>query len=286
MISQDVSFQFFSFFDAIESGLYFVIVGYYFLIFAYFILMRFRSSKRIYWLFFSVLFLFLAASRVFLIAYYFYIPELITTLDDEIVVFYLMLTFRMSTFFTWMATACLMGVLGILLFPTNTEIAKEKGKPFNLMDWFKNRNNLMYLLKAALIAIPVIIGILALSIPDEVFMDPDLPNQYNYIIDLVTITIGTWSYPVGRFILTLVLLPLFVVIIPFIYIYLAFKTFGVLRRSYALNAIGFFLYFLGRIMQGVLDALNLPHVRAIAPPLIILLSLLIIVIANSYETLK
>ncbi|MFX1500883.1 MAG: hypothetical protein ACFFDH_07965, partial [Promethearchaeota archaeon] len=62
---------------------------------------------------------------------------------------------------------------------------------------------------------------------------------------------------------------------------------GVLRRSYALNAIGFVLYFGGgRVLQGALDVANLPHLRAIMPPLLILLALLILVIANNYEQLK
>ena len=61
------NFQYFDFFDAIEMGLYFIIIGYYFLIFAYFILMKFRTTKRLYWLFFSLVFIFLAAGRLFFI---------------------------------------------------------------------------------------------------------------------------------------------------------------------------------------------------------------------------
>ncbi|GAH05781.1 unnamed protein product, partial [marine sediment metagenome] len=81
-----------------------------------------------------------------------------------------------------------------------------------------------------------------------------------------------------------ILLPLMVLVIPFLFVYLALKTFGVLRRSYALNAIGFFIYFSGRAAQGLLG--GFPHVRAILPPLLILLSLLIIVIGNNYEQLR
>ena len=44
----------------------------------------------------------------------------------------------------------------------------------------------------------------------------------------------------------------------------------------ALVWIGFFIYFTGRILQGVLDTLEFYHVSAILPPLLILLSLLII----------
>lgn len=51
MIFQE-SFRFFTYFDAIEMGLYFVIVGYDFLLFAYFLFMRWRTSKKSYWFFF------------------------------------------------------------------------------------------------------------------------------------------------------------------------------------------------------------------------------------------
>ena len=121
-------FEHMDFFSAIEMGLYFVIVGYLFLLFAFFLTMRFRTSKKLYWLFFSILFLCLATARVFFIAYYFFIPEM-SALRAEIVD-WLMLTYRLATLFSWLAIACFMGVLGILLFPPEAEEEKkstEKG---------------------------------------------------------------------------------------------------------------------------------------------------------------
>jgi len=113
------------------------------------------------------------------------------------------------------------------------------------------------------------------------------PDGYGIPDNIIKVTIGSWEYPLGRFLFNFIFMPLFLALIPFIFLYLAWKTFGVLRRSYALNSIGFLLYFIGgRILQGVLDVLALPHVRAIMPPLIILLALLILVIANNYEQLK
>jgi hypothetical protein len=143
--------------------------------------------------------------------------------------------------------------------------------------------NIRLVSKILLIIIPIVIGIFALTLPDSLFMDPDFVDDYGVNPDnLITI----FGYPAGRAVLNFGLLPLFVAVIPFMFIYLSVKTFGVLRRSYALNAIGFFLYFLGRILQGLLSTLGWPHVAAILPPLLILLSLLIIVIANNYEQLK
>ena len=122
-------------------------------------------------------------------------------------------------------------------------------------------------------------------------MDPDFvlppPDGYSYTGNIIKVTIGSWEYPLGRFLFNFIFMPLFLALIPFIFLYLAWKTFGVLRKSYALNAIGFILYFIGgRILQGALDVAALPHVRAILPPLLILLALLILVLANNYEQLK
>lgn len=289
MIFQD-TFNYFTFWSSIEMLLYGIIVGYFFLLFFYFTLIRFRTSKKLYWLFFSMLFLFLGIGRIFFIIYYYYAPELLAELSREEVVEFLMLNYRLATFFTWIGIACAVGILGILLFPPDTQIeqkSSEQEKLQNVKNWLQNKNNVKYFIRVLLIVIPVIVGILALTLSDRLFMDPDFEDSpYNISIDLITIKIGEWEYPIGRFLLNFILLPIFVALIPFIFIYLAWKTFGVLRKSYALNAIGFFLYFIGRILQGALEVANLPHLQAIMPPLIILLALLIMVIANNYEQLK
>ncbi len=281
MIFQDVPFQYFDIWDGIESGLYYAIVGFYFLIFAYFLLMRFRVSKKLYWFYYSILFLFLAAGRGFFIVYYFYAPELKGTMSNLELVGLMMLLYRLATFSTWMGIACLMGVLGTLIFPPLSEISEKKENNVKNKQFLRN-NNVRIFLKIFLIAIPIIISILALLLPDALFMDPDLKDDYGLSIQLITI----FDYPAGRFVLNFLLLPLMVLFIPILFVYLAKKTFGVLRRSYALNAIGFFIYFTGRISQGLLETFGFLHVRAILPPLLILLSLLIIVIANNYEQLR
>jgi len=160
-----------------------------------------------------------------------------------------------------------------------------------LKTWFKNRKNIELLIRLGLIALPIIIGILALTLSQWLFIDPDFvlppPDGYGIPDNIIKITIGSWEYPLGRFLFNFIFMPLFLTLIPFIFLYLAWKTFGVLRKSYALNAIGFLLYFGGgRILQGALDVATLPHLRAVLPPLLILLALLILVIANNYEQLK
>ena len=277
MIFQDFFFQYFDIWDAVESGLYYAIVGFYFLIFAYFLLMRFRTSKKLYWFYFSLLFLFLAVGRVFFIVYNFYAPELDVMMSDLELLGLMMTLYRFATFFTWMGISCLMGVFGTLILSpiAENEISEKGAKKF------LRQKKVKITLKICLIVFPIIVGILALTLSDALFMDPILRDKYNPLFEL---DLTFFGYPTGRFVLNFILLPLMVLVIPFLFVYLALKTFGVLRRSYALNAIGFFIYFTGRITQGVLG--GFPHVRAILPPLLILLSLLIIVIANNYEQLR
>jgi hypothetical protein len=237
---------------------------------------------------------------VFFIVYYFFGPELFdgaTVASGTEVVELLMINYRLATFFTWMGTACAVGVLGILLLPPDTQIEKKEGKGDKIKDWFANKNNIKLLIRVGLIIVPVIIGILALTLSERLFMDPDfvepinlaepMEGGYGITDDIIKVTIGSWEYPLGRLLFNFIFMPLFLALIPFVFLYLAWKTFGVLRKSYALNAIGFLLYFIGgRILKGALDVADLPHVRAILPPLIILLALLIMVIANNYEQLK
>jgi len=285
MILQDMPFQFFTLWSGIESGLYYAIIGFYVLIFFYFLLMRFRTSKKIYWLFFSLLFLCLAVGRVFFIIYYFYAPELYGLLANPELVSLLMILYRFATFSTWLGIACLMVILGILLFPPIADNNESKGgKSFkeNLKSFLRIKN-VRLTLKLLLIIIPIFIGVAALILPDSLFMDPDFVSKYGVnASSLITI----FGYPAGRAVLNFILLPIFVAIIPFLYFSLAKRTFGVLRRSYALNAVGFLIYFLGRILQGVLSSVGYYHVSATLSPLLILLSLLLIVIANNYEQLK
>ena len=77
-------------------------------------------------------------------------------------------------------------------------------------------------------------------------MDPDFPSQYNepsLYNNIELIRIGDWEYPIGRLLLNFIFMPLFLVLIPIMFLYLAKKTYGVLRKSYFLNAVGFVLYF-------------------------------------------
>jgi hypothetical protein len=246
--------------------------------------MRFRLSKKPYWLFFSLLFIALAISRVFFIIHDFYVEELG---DDILVVSLLMLTYRAATFSTWMATTCLMGMLGILLFPPDTKFEKKPIKKTDnkILDFiYANKRYVKYLLRVLLMLFPIIIGILALTLPDALLIEEAVSVKYG--VPNEVINLFGFEYPVGRFMFNFIFQPLFIAIIPFIFLYLGWKTFGVLRRSYVLNGVGFLIYYVGRIARGLFEALNWPNVQSFVPPLLILLSLILIVIGNSFEALK
>ena len=265
MLIQD--FKYFSFYDSLELGLYMVVVGYYFLIFAYFLIMRFRLSKKSYWFFFSLLFIALSLSRVFFIIYYFYAPE-----TQNLAL--LMLTYRLAVFFTWIGISCLMGMLGILLFPP--EVSEDRKYYIDF--------DLKFIFRIVILVAPIIIGILALVFPDSLLIDEAYIQDFG--LSSPVDPIAVFGYPVGRLIINFIFQPLFNILVPVMFFYLAKKTFGVIRKSYALNGIGFLIYYTWRILYSVLGVLNAPHTQAILPPLVILLSLLIIVIANSFEALK
>lgn len=285
MLYQQDLFTKFSFYDATELGLFSCITGYYVLFFFYFFLMRYRTSKRFYWLCFAFLFLAFALARLFFILYYFFVPELENEVAISELVGLLMLTYRMATFFSWIGISFVMGVLGVLLFPPNKELIELSTDSDNLKDKIMNfflQDKVKLALRIMLMAIPILMAVLALILPDDLFMDPDIACDYNLSIELKTV----FGYPIGRFIYNIVMLPLMVFLIPLIFLYLAFKTFGVLRRSYALNALGFLLYFIGRAGTGLFDAVGWVNAKAILPPLFIILALLVFVIGNTSETLK
>ncbi len=284
MLLQQVYFTHFTFFDAIELGLFSCITGYYVLFFFYFFLMRYRTSKRFYWFCFAFLFLAFAAARLFFLLYYFFVPELESTISIPELVGLLMFTYRMATFFTWIGISFVMGILGVLLFPPSKElidISSETDLKKKIINFFL-QDKVRLGLRVILMGIPVILAILALTLPDDLFMDPEIKSTYHLTITLKTV----FGYPTGRFVYNIIMLPLMVFLIPLIFLYLAFKTYGVLRRSYALNALGFLLYFTGRAGTGLFDALGWVNAEAIIPPLFIILALLVFVIGNTSETLK
>ncbi len=238
-------------------GFYYVAVGYYFLLFAYFLIIRFRKTKRMYWFFFSLLFLMLALSGGFFIAHDYYIP------DPGIN--YAMSTFlwRIASFFAWLAIACIVEILAILMFTGNKS-------------WVRR-------VKIGLPLIYVVIAVVLFLLPDQSICQTCPGMVENEFLR----TVFGYSYPEGRFWLNGIILPVTTVLFPVLFFYLGFKSAGVIRRSSILNGLGFLLYFLGRLLQPLPIIAISEHLGIILlPPTLILISLLILAIANQFEHLK
>ncbi|MFX1273776.1 MAG: hypothetical protein ACFFBP_12020 [Promethearchaeota archaeon] len=282
MLGQDINLDL-SNWEGIELMLYGIILGYYVLISFYFIFLKYRNSKKTYWLFFGNIFISLAIGRYFFQMLYFFVPaQGVSPETGEA----LMYCYRLATFFTWIGISFAVGVLGILLLPTivdkNREIT-EKNQIKKAIIKFLNNDKRRLAIRIILMIIPVIVGILALILPDNLLMDVETNVTYFYPpIELITI----FGYPIGRLWLNWILLPLLVFLIPFMFLLLAYKTFGVLRKSYLLNGVAFLMYFAGRILDGVFNSLNWPHIKSYIPPLFIIVSLILFVLANSVSELK
>ena len=270
--------------DGVELMLYGIVLGYYVLIFFYFVLLKYRTSKKTYWLFFGCIFLSLAVGRYFFQMYYFFVPaQGISPETGEALIW----SYRLATFFTWIGIACAVGVLGILIFPAivdqDREIS-EANKYKEALLKFLHHDKRRLAIRIILIIIPIIVGLIALILPDSLIMDPEFNDTYFASNPIPLITV--FDYPVGRLWLNWILLPLLVVLIPFMFFLLGYKTFGVLRKSYLLNGAAFLIYFAGRLLQGAFDTLGWPHMRAYIPPLLIIVSLILFVMANSVSELK
>ncbi len=243
---------------SITMGFYYVAVGYYFLLFAYFLLIRFRKTKRMYWLCFSIFFLMLALSGGFFIAHDYYILDPYTEYTA------LTLFWRIASFFAWLAIACMVEILAILMFTGNNS-------------WVRR-------IKIGLPLIYVAIALVVLFvIPDQLICETCPGMVENQFLVMAF----SYSYPEGRFWLNGIILPVTTVLFPVLFFYLGFKSAGVIRRSSILNGLGSLLYFLGRLLQPLPIIATSEHlVLMLLPPSLILISLLILTIANQFEHLK
>jgi hypothetical protein len=220
--------------EAVAIGLYFTVIGYKFLLFGYFLLIRFRKTKRMYWLYFSLFFIFLAASRVFYLLVDFFfggLPEIL-------------LGWKLANMMAWVAVAMLSGILSTLLFTGDSKLHQVIKKVFPI--------------------IPIGIAVYIMFLPDIWIND----------------TAGFLGWGIGKLILNGAILPVYIVLLPFMFFYLAKRSAGTLQRSFLFNGIGLLLYYVVRAIQPAMGT------ESVWPPLLILLAILIITFANQYENLK
>jgi hypothetical protein len=247
--------------NAFSMGLFFVVVGYQFLLFCYFLLIKFRKTRKIYWLYFSLFFLFIGLSRVFFIIYDFTFPfayELVVANPR------LPLTInRWAQFTGWIAVATLVGILSTLLFTKEDDIVQR-------------------VLRILFPSIVVVISFLWFILPDHLLIDPDYYMYTDYAIDhgLGQIQL-LFGKAVGLFILNYIILSILSFLLPFLFFYLAAKSVGIIQKSSILNGLGFLTYYIGRSLQPVLKwAERSVLTQGLLPPLIILLGLLFLALGN------
>lgn len=244
------------FVDSFGLSLYFTIIGYYFLVAVVFF-MRFVHSdpKKPYWAWFSLFFLFLAGSRALFIVHDYYIAPSPAQL----------IWWRLATICAWLAVSMLAGILSILLVTGKDKKAK--------------------ILRTVIPLLPVIAAVVVAILPDVYVAEPEQLADPSTMVGAPLAMLA--DYPVGRFYLNVVFLPLITILIPICFFYLGFRSIGVIRRSSYLNGLGFLIYYLGRSLQSVLEPLGYSEMtQAITPPLVILLGVLFIALANQYEQLK
>jgi hypothetical protein len=226
--------------ETVAIGLYFAVIGYKFLLFGYFLLIRFRKTKRMYWLYFSLFLIALAASRVGYMMMDFFFSG-----DPE-----KLLAWRFANITGWIAVAMLSGILSTLLFTGDSKLHQIIKKVFPL--------------------IPIGVAVFIAIMPDIWINDPA----------------SFFGWGIGKIILNVGLLPVYIVLLPFMFFYLAKRSAGTLQRSFLFNGLGLLLYYVVRAVQPVLVTMTGSGTALMLPPLLILLSILVITFANQYENLK
>ncbi|OLS14494.1 MAG: hypothetical protein RBG13Loki_1876 [Promethearchaeota archaeon CR_4] len=240
---------------SITMGFYFIAIGYYFLLFAYFLIIRFRKTRRRYWLLFSIFFLMLALSGAGFIIHDFFISPLEFATRA--------LVWRIASFFGWLAILCMVEILVILMF-TGTQ------------KWVR-------IVKIGLPLFYVLMAVLIFVLPESLVCEGCPSTVENQFLQ----NVFNYSYPEGRFWLNGIILPVTTILFPVLFFNLGYRSAGVIRCSSMLNGLGFLLYFVGRLIEPMPFVANSEHLGImLLPPSFILISLLILVIANQYEHLK
>jgi hypothetical protein len=240
----------FSIYEVVGIGLYFVIIGYEFLLFGYFLLFRYRRSKRVYWLFMGSFFIFLVISRVGYLFYDYFFSK--TDTVDQ------MAAWKFANAFGWVAVSMVSEILSILLFTSESKAHQVMKRVFPL--------------------VPIAIAVIIIFLPPSSVTNPAGP---------------AWgilgSLPIAKIVFNIMILPAYIVLLPFMFFYLAAKSAGTLQRSFLFNGIGLLFYYAVRAAQPLLvpnPAEVTSFTAAALPVLLLILAILIITFANQYETLK
>ncbi|MHA1733737.1 MAG: hypothetical protein ACTSU5_17460 [Promethearchaeota archaeon] len=262
------------YYDSLSLGVFFTVVGYLWLCFVYFFLIRWRSSRKPYWMYFGLFFFFLAISRGFFIVHDFYYTE-----GEAHLQFW-----RVATVFGWCAVSMLAGLLAILIFPAvKKEGGEGTGKGGNLLFGRFEKSQVYRILRVVIPILPLVLALVVAVMPAELIATQQEAQAMGITFHPSVVP----DYPIGRFGLNYVFLPLITVLVPVAFFSLGYRSVGVIRRSLYLNGAGFLFYYLGRALQSTVDVFfSNPYNLALLPGLFILLGILTIVVANQFEHLK
>lgn len=263
--------------DASSMALFFVSTSFSLLLFVFF-LIRAIKTKRLYWLYFAILMLSISIGRMFYIVYDFLMPVYgdIVAVDQ----LFPLKIYKAATTFQFIASSCLVGILTILLFPDEN-------------------NKLHRIMRIALPIIPLILVVVLNVLPPEYLIDMNyryytLTEKYDNLpivngqpIEIIPEPTGYFrGYPMGLFVMIYVLMPILNFLVPLLFFYLGKITFGAIKKSSYLNGLGFLIYYTGRTIQPIVKMVNAPAmVAGILPPIVILLGLAVLTLANAVETM-
>lgn len=251
--------------DAISMGLYFIIIGYQFLLCFYFLFTRYRKTKKPYWMYFSLFFLFIGISRSIFVIYDFLMPFSIDQINAD--PYYPFHIHKWASFFGWLGAAMLVAILTTLLFTDEKKVHKY--------------------IKTIAPLVVIILGSLYLILPPELLL-----NTKYYTDHGIPLPEGFQVIPWGNIfpvqgaahsILSIVILPLLNFLLPLIFFYIAYKSIGVIKYSSILNGFGFIVYYFGRSALTILMLFReyvSEMTLALFPPIFIMLGILLLAIAN------
>lgn len=106
------------------------------------------------------------------------------------------------------------------------------------------------------------------------------------VIAVLILFIPVTALPPFRIAVNYVLAPIYAIVLPALFFYLAYHSVGTIRRGSILNGVGFLILYAGRVMSSeAAKQVLVPWVGAIFAPGLVILALLLISWGNQYELL-
>jgi hypothetical protein len=280
--------------DSIGLGLWFATMGFYLLIFVYLYFSKWRQAKNIFLLCLGVFFLCLTVGRVFFVINDFLLVPVV--LPTSTLVLYTLINpmywsiplpwivwinpwfWRLGSFWEWIALGWITVGVSITLIENKT-------------------------IQRIVPVIPFLAAFIILLVPEDLLFSFEI-GQSNYFVPELIFTqsplIAFLSYefptiwgfiyqPSGfvYIIMNYILAPLYAIVIPLIFFYVAWQGIGTIRKRGLLLGFGFTIYYVGRVIQATLIQTYLPAAfSTILAPALAMVALVLIYYGVRYEEAK